>query len=95
MTGSLFPFVAAWVALAVVVAGLAVYRWVVGLHEDDTIHIGDVRVQAEQGAFARKLAAIERWGKTLTVVAGATGLALAFAVLYNAWVANNTIGMVR
>ena len=95
MTGNLFPFVAAWAALALVVAGLAVYRWVVGLHEDDTIRIGDASVQAEQGAFARRLEVIEKWGKTLTVVAGATGLALAAAILYNAWVANNTIGMVR
>lgn len=95
MFENLFPYFVAWAALAVVVVGLAVYRWVVGLHEDDTIHISDPKFQVEQGAFARKLDGIEKWGKSLTAIVGAGGLALAVAFLYRAWIANSTIGMVR
>ena len=95
MAEKFLPYFVAWSALAVVVIGLAVYRWVVGLHEDDSIHINDTGVQKEQGAFATKLASIERWGKSLTALVGATGLVLMVVFLYSAWVANSQIGMVR
>ncbi len=97
MMNELVPFFAAWAVLATVVVGLAVYRWVTGLHEDDSIHLQNQQLVQEQGAMARKLNSIERWGKSLTAVVVVTGLVLAGFYLHAAWVAHNaaTLGTMR
>ncbi len=86
MNESLIPFFIAWSVVAVVVAGLAVYRWVLGLHEDDSIHISDTSHDKEQGTLARTMTGVERWGKALTLLMVVGGLVLASIVLYSAWV---------
>jgi hypothetical protein len=95
MAEKFIPYLMAWGVLAVAVIALAIYRWIVGLHEDDSIHIDDTQFQKEQGAIASKIGTIDRWGKSLTIVTAASGLALAAAILYSAWTANSTIGMIR
>ena len=91
MIDSYLPFVIAWAALAVVVIVMAIYRSVIAIHEDDSLHIRDdeAGVVAEQTALGRKLDVLDRWGKILTVVTVATGLALASVYVYSSWVAQN------
>ncbi len=78
-------FVIAWACLAVVVIGLAIFRNIASLHEDDNIHIaaGEQRMITEQQAFFGRMDKIDRWGKTLTVITVATGLVLASIYIYN------------
>jgi hypothetical protein len=84
---NLIPYVVTWCFLAVVVLGLALYRNLAQIHEDDMIHLspGEEKMIPKQVAFFRKLDVVDRWGKTLTVVALAGGLAIAGAFLYRAW----------
>lgn len=76
-----------WLALAVVIAAMAIYRKMVSKDEDDTLHLGGgaegvVRHQAE---LAGKLESIDKWGKTLTALEVVFGLALAGWWLYQIW----------
>lgn len=88
---NLIPFAIGWVILAAVVVALAIYRSVVGKAEDDSIHVSAVEAAAtaNQMQLAKKLESIERWGKILTLVAVLTGLALAAAYIYQAWIGNS------
>ena len=72
-------YVVIWSCLALIVLALALVRYLVSLHEDDNIHIGSTSqtLISEQMALYRTLEAIDRWGKTLTVIAVAAGLLLA------------------
>jgi hypothetical protein len=81
------PFVALWTALALITAGLALYRKLVSAREEDYIHLGagEERMISDQKVMARKLDVIDRWGKTLTILTTASGLVLASFYLYNAW----------
>ncbi|MBM3739943.1 MAG: hypothetical protein FJW39_29640 [Acidobacteria bacterium] len=85
------PFVLVWAAVTLVVIGLAVYRWVLGLHEDDSIHIGDVQAEREQMSLASRMGLVDQWGKALTVVAFAGGVAIGAALLYTAWTGGKTL----
>ncbi len=84
---NLIAFVVIWIALAVAVAGLAIYRMVVGTREEDSIHLGEgeAPVVGAQVKLFRKLESVERWGKALTVVTVLYGLAILAAYLYRAW----------
>lgn len=84
---NLIPYVSVWAVMAISVLALALYRMAVASHEDETLHIGEnqARLVAEQTKLFRKIEAIERWGKTLTVIAVLYGLALAIVYLYHAW----------
>jgi hypothetical protein len=87
---NLTPFVIVWSILALVVLGLALYRKLVANHEDDLIHIGpgEEKMIPQQVQMATKLAAVDRWGKTLTVFAFVFGLVIAATYLYQAWEAS-------
>ena len=84
---NLTPWVIGWAVLAVVVIGLAVYRWSVANREDDSLHISDTEtaVIGQQITVATKLAAVDRWGKILTAVALVYALALVGIYLYRGW----------
>ena len=73
------PFVIVWSCLAVAVLALAIFRNLQSLHEDDNIHItaGEQQMIPQQQAFFRKMDALDRWGKSLTILTVATGLILA------------------
>ena len=76
-----------WMVLGAATMAVALYRKILTLHEVDTIVMEDWKKQevAEQVTRARKLDAIDRWGKTLTVVSVAAGLAIGAFYLYAGW----------
>lgn len=81
-----------WVVLGVATLILAIYRSVLSTHqEEDVVHLADSEQGeiAKQTALARRLNAIDRWGKTMTVVVTVIGLGLATAYLYQAWESPN------
>jgi hypothetical protein len=88
MNLNLIPFAIAWAVLALTVITLIVIRKRVASGEDDTLHVmdGDAALVPRQQEIAQKLEVIDRWGKTLTVIAVVTGLALAALWVYQSWV---------
>jgi uncharacterized membrane protein len=84
---NLTPAVVIWVILAVATLGLALYRKLISASEEDLIHLGpgeERRIPA-QTALAERLKAVDRWGKTLTVLTVVVGLAMAAVYLYQAF----------
>jgi len=75
-----------WAVLATAVGVLIIVRRVAARNEDDTIHVNQVNVSAQQNAIAHTLEVIDRWGVTLTVIVVVYGLALLGVFLYNSWV---------
>jgi hypothetical protein len=90
---NLIPFVILWSTLAVAVLGLALYRKLVANHEDLLIHVGPgaEKLIPQQVQMAAKLEAVDRWGKTLTVITAASGLLIVATFLYRAWEASLTM----
>lgn len=84
--------VSIWVAFGIATVTLAVYRTILSAHQErDVLHLaenaqGEV---AKQFSLASRLSAIDRWGKTLTVVTVLVGLGLATSYLYQAWESQN------
>ncbi|HTC88946.1 MAG TPA: hypothetical protein VK686_11650 [Bryobacteraceae bacterium] len=83
----LTPVVVVWVLLAIATLGLALYRKLISAKEEDLIHLGpgEGRYIPEQLALAGKLKVVDSWGKTLTVITVAVGLAMAAVYLYQAF----------
>jgi hypothetical protein len=81
------PIVMIWVILGVTTLGLALYRKLISANEEDVVHLGagEERQIPEQVTLARKLDAIDRWGKILTMVTLALGVAIGIAYMYIAW----------
>ena len=77
-------YVVVWSCLTIVVLALALVRYLASLHEDDNIHLGNAEkgLITKQMVFFEHLDAIDRWGKSLTVVALVGGLILAGLYLY-------------
>ena len=73
-----------WVGLGVVTLALALYRKVLASSETDVVHLGagEEKEIPKQFTLAAKLASIDRWGKTLTVVVVLIGICLGTAYLY-------------
>jgi len=84
---NMMPIVMIWVVLGVATLGLALYRKFVSANEEDLIHLGpgEERQIPEQAALARKLEAIDRWGKVLTIVTVAMGVAIGIGYMVQAW----------
>jgi hypothetical protein len=79
-----------WAILAALVLGLAFYRKLVADREDDSLHVGpgEEKIILEQKHIAARLATLDRWGKTLTVITVAYGLVILLITaisLYQAW----------
>lgn len=91
---SFMPFaLVVWLALASAVVGLAVYRKLISRDEDDSLHVGpgdNTRV-TQQAAMAARLDVVDKWGKTLTVIAVALGMVLVGVAVYQAWMSSLTI----
>ncbi len=81
------PAIVIWAILAIATLGLALYRKLISASEEDLIHLGpgEERQIPEQVALAGKLKAIDRWGKTLTMITVAIGLVMAAIYLYQAF----------
>jgi heme/copper-type cytochrome/quinol oxidase subunit 2 len=84
MNINLMPYAIFWGVLAIVVVFLIIYRKQIASHEDDSIHL-EGSVPTQQVALAHRLAAIDKWGKTLTIVVAVYGVALAAIYLYQVW----------
>ena len=80
------PYLVVWSLLALMVLFLAIYRKNLSSKEDDTLHLnsGAGAVYAQE-SLAAKLAAIDKWGKLLTVVVVIAGIALAGWYIYYVW----------
>lgn len=87
------PYVVVWAALALVVLALAVWRQIIDIHEDDSIHLRENQagLVTEQVSLAHKVRAIDRLGKTLTVVVLLYGIALAGWVVYLQWIESSKL----
>jgi hypothetical protein len=64
------PYVGAWMLLAIVVLGLALYRKFVSNDADNYVHMseGEARLLPHQVAVNQKIDKIDRWGEILIVV---------------------------
>jgi hypothetical protein len=92
MNISFVPFTVVWALLAIVVLGLIVYRKLVSLKEEETLHLADATEANHQAVIAHKLDWIDKWGKLLTVVALVYGLLLAAAYTYHVWLTMSSSG---
>ena len=81
---NLLPFAIVWGVLFLAVVCLLLYRRSVASHEDDSIHL-EGSVSAQQVGLAHKLASVDRWGKTLTVIAVVFGLLVGGMYVYQIW----------
>ena len=79
--------VVVWALLGAATLALAIYRWVLTGKTQDVVHLGpgEERAIPVQADVAQRLVAVDRWGKTLTVITAVMGLGLAAAYLYEAW----------
>lgn len=78
------PFVVLWAVLAIAVLALALIRQLMAFREDDNIHLSDAQsgLITDQMALLNHLRAIDKWGKSLTILAAVMGLVLAGIYLY-------------
>ena len=85
---TLTPFVILWSLLGLTVLGLAGYRKITMLREEDElIHLGpgEEGQIPRQMALANKLDSLDSWGKTLTTLTVCSGLLLGAIYLYGVW----------
>jgi hypothetical protein len=75
-----------WFALALGTIILAIYRNVLAKDEDTSIHLthGGGAMVDHQAEMAHKLAVIDKWGKTLTIVTFALGVLIGANYVYEA-----------
>ena len=80
----LAPYFVFWAVLAIIVLALALVRYLVSFREDDNIHLseGERGLISKQIAIFGQLRAIDKWGKSLTVLTVALGLMLSAIYLY-------------
>ena len=73
------------IALTVVLAILAVYRWIVTHHEDDYLHLADPtgELVSNQRRTAKELKQVDRIGIMLTVDTALYGVGLLGTFLYS------------
>ncbi|HUI43984.1 MAG TPA: hypothetical protein VL523_18630 [Terriglobia bacterium] len=76
---ALWIYVVPWAILALVVLGMAIYRNLLGIHENP-VHVSPTAGMTEVKAF-RKEDLIERWGQRLTVITIVYGFVLAIVYL--------------
>jgi hypothetical protein len=90
---NLTVYIWTWAILAVAVLGLALYRFTLAGHEDESLHVSAVEARqvAEQKEVFGKLNRVEFWGKLLTVVVILYGLVIAGAYLYHSWLQSSQV----
>jgi hypothetical protein len=73
------------VAMTVVVAILAAYRWFVAQHEDDFLHLNDAtgEVVTHQRETAHTLSSVDRIGIGLTILTAIYGVALLLIFIFH------------
>jgi hypothetical protein len=91
MNSNYLPLLVVWIALALVVLALFIWRQVLASHEDDSLHVMHGAL-TQQTSFAQKLDAIDKWGKILTVITVVFGLLMAAAYVYGQFVGRSSLG---
>jgi hypothetical protein len=86
------PFIGLEILLAAAVIVMIAWRNAVARGEDDTLHVLHGEAVPQQTAVAHKLDVIDKWGKTLTVIAVVFGVIVAVAYIYQAWVQRTLTG---
>jgi hypothetical protein len=88
---NLLPLLVVWIALAVGVLGLFVWRQSLARGEDDSLHVMH-GVLTDQTALAQKLDVIDKWGKIVTTVTVLLGLLIAAAYIWGQFSGRSSIG---
>ncbi len=78
------PYLAVWSFFALIVLVLAVYRKMLSVREDDSLHVseGTQGLITEQVANAQRIEVVEKWGKLMTAVLVGVGLVMASVYFY-------------
>jgi hypothetical protein len=84
-----FTFVG--LALVAVIVALALWRHLIAVHEDDTLHVASGGAVAQQTHVAHQLDAIDRWGKILTAIAAVYLICLFGYYCYSEWLVRGVI----
>ena len=87
---NLFPLIVLEALLAITVIVLIVWRQSVARSEDDTLHVLHGTL-SEQTTVATKLAKLDKWGKTVTVVAVVLGVLVGALYVYQYWMSSAQI----
>jgi hypothetical protein len=84
-------YAALWALVGLATGGLALYRKLISMSEEDYVHLapGTEGIAAKQAALAGRLNSIDRWGVTLTVITAVAGAVLGAAYLYMGWVGSS------
>lgn len=79
------------ILMALVTGALAVYRFVVSRHDDFHIHatMDEASQVGRQVTVAKRLGAVDRWGKLFTALTFAYFVVLAALFLYQQWLKVN------
>ena len=67
MNTILFPLLVVWIALALGVLTLFMWRQTLARNEDDSLHVMHGAL-TQQTSLSQKLDVIDKWGKILTVI---------------------------
>jgi len=91
------PYLAIWSFFALIVLGLAAYRKMLSLREDDSLHVSDAgaRLMSEQAANTQRMEEVDKWGKILTAVVVLAGLVLASIYFYGVWTTGSGVAVVK
>jgi hypothetical protein len=89
----MYIYLSIWIALALVVLGLAIYHYMLAGHEDETLHLstGGGQVVVQQQKLYHQIGKTEFWGKLLTFVVVLYGIVLAAVYFYNVWLTSNQV----
>jgi cytochrome b subunit of formate dehydrogenase len=92
---NLVPYFIAWAVLAVIVIALALMRRTLAMQEDDSLHLtaGEAVLVNKQVSLAKKLDAIDKWGKILTVLLAVSGIALGSVWAMQLWEETSKAGL--
>ena len=94
MNINLLPFVIVWVLLAIAVIVLIFrHRKIAGQADEHLDVLEAASVAQQQMALGQQLAAVDKWGKTLTVITVVYGLILAAFYVYQSWEQMSRTGM--
>jgi hypothetical protein len=91
MNTILFPLLVVWIALALGVLTLFLWRQAVARNEDDSLHVMHGAL-TQQTSLSQKLDVIDKWGKILTVITVVLGLLLAAAYVYGQFADRSSLG---
>ena len=87
------PFLVVWIALVLGVVYLYLRRRKITGQEDAHLDVLETAAVAQQQAILeQQLAVVDKWGKTLTIIAAAYGLLLVVGFMYQSWYQLSTYG---